>query len=442
MQDGPERAVPGGEPSPLNEAAGHKNMRQLIQLRWVAIAGQIITIAVVSLGFGIVLPLPPMVQLLAGLVAFNIASQLRWQERSQVSDRELFVALLVDVAVLTGQLYLSGGATNPFVYLYLMQVILGALLLKPRWTWMLVAITASCVAALALLAQPLTLPLDHDRGLGSLYVQGLMICFALNATLLVASITRISGNLRERDARLADLRQRATEHEHFVRMGLLASGAAHELGTPLATMDVILGDWQYLPALSGNAELQQDVEEMRVQLQRCKRIVSGILLSAGETRGEYSVKTTLAQFLDQLVADWRSTRPVVAFDYLQHGDMGQAIVGDSTIQQMICNVLDNALEASPQWVGLELVCTAALLVLTVTDRGPGFPAPMLAQLGKPYQSSKGRAGGGLGLFLSVNVAKTLGGTLTAENRPEGGALVRLTLPLSALTIAPHAPLQH
>ena len=442
MQDSPERALPEGEPLRPDDAVGHKNMLQLIKLRWIAIVGQIVTIAVVVLKFDIVLPLPTMVQILAGLVAFNIASQLRWQERPAVSDRELFVALLVDVAALTAQLYLSGGASNPFVYLYLLQVILGAMLLKPRWTWMLVAITGSCIAGLAMLSQPLPLPLDHGLGLGSLYVEGLMICFALNATLLVASITRISGNLRERDKHLTDLRQRAAEHEHIVRMGLLASGAAHELGSPLATLDVILGDWQYMPVLSDNAELRQDVEEMQLQLKRCKRIVSDILLSAGETRGESSLKTTVSDFLGQLVADWRSTRPVQAFAYTEQGELGQVIVVDSTLQQMICNVLDNALEASPQWVGLEVVCAGAALELTITDRGPGFPPPMLRQLGKPYQSSKGRPGGGLGLFLSVNVAKTLGGTLTADNRPEGGARVRLTLPLSALTIAPDASLQY
>ncbi|HEY8906595.1 MAG TPA: ATP-binding protein, partial [Rhodoferax sp.] len=102
-------------------------------------------------------------------------------------------------------------------------------------------------------------------------------------------------------------------------------------------------------------------------------------------------------------------------------------------------VLDNALEASPQWVALDALCVNGILTLTVTDQGPGFSPHMLAALGRPYQSSKGRPGGGLGLFLSINVAKTLGGTLTAQNRPEGGgAIVRLNLPLSALKIAPDA----
>jgi two-component system sensor histidine kinase RegB len=101
---------------------------------------------------------------------------------------------------------------------------------------------------------------------------------------------------------------------------------------------------------------------------------------------------------------------------------------------MIDNVLDNALEASPDWVGVEAGVADGTLVLTVLDRGPGFAPAMLAQFGKPYQSSKGRPGGGLGLFLVVNVARTLGGTVQAGNRPEGGAAVTLTLPLSAIAL--------
>lgn len=176
---------------------------------------------------------------------------------------------------------------------------------------------------------------------------------------------------------------------------------------------------------------------MQVQLQRCKSIVSGILVSAGEARGESSEETSLAEFLDDLVADWRATRPVKALDYRNRFGEDLRLVSDSTLQQMICNVLDNALEASPQWVGLEASRHEDDLVLTVTDRGPGFLPAMLAQFGKPYQSSKGRPGGGLGLFLVVNVARTLGGSVAARNRPEGGAEVVLTLPLDAFALDLH-----
>jgi len=414
--------------------ATHNNMQQLVQLRWLAVVGQIATILVVYFGFGIALPLHAMLIVVGCLVVFNVVSMVHWRTHRVVPDYELFVALLVDVGVLTAQLYLSGGATNPFVFLYVLQVILGAVLLKPWLTWSLVATTVLCVAGLAMFSGPPTLPLDHDLGLRSHYIQGMLICFMLVASLLVVFVGRINRNLRKRDARLADLRQRAAEEEHIVRMGLLASGAAHELGTPLATLSVILGDWHHMPAFSSDPVLLEEVEEMQAQVSRCKSIVSGILMSAGEARGEDPEKTTILDFLDQVVQEWESTRPVESFTYDNRFGHDMPVVSDSALQQMICNVLDNALEASPHHLGLEVDHVDDALVLTVTDVGPGFRPDILAQFGKPYQSSKGRPGGGLGLFLSVNVARTLGGTVEARNRPEGGAVVIITLPLAAITL--------
>lgn len=418
----------------VEHAASRINMVQLIQLRWFAVVGQISTIVFVSLGLRIALPTAQMLMVLACLVAFNLGSQLRWQEGSPVSNRELFLALLVDVAGLTALLYFSGGASNPFAFLYLLQVILSALLLEVWSTWIIVALTSACLAGLSIWLEPLTLPPDNDLGYFSLFVQGMIICFILNASLLVVFITRINANLRTADALLADLRQRAAEEEHIIRMGLLASGAAHELGTPLATLSVILGDWRRMPEFRKNGELLEEITEMEVQLQRCKAIVSGILLSSGEARGESSGRTTIRTFLDQLAGEWRSSRPVRAFVYQNGLVQDLPVVFDSTLKQMIFNVLDNALEASPDWVAMEAGRDGDTLVLTVSDAGPGFTPEMLAHFGKPYQSTKGKPGHGLGLFLVVNVSRTLGGTVSASNRAEGGALVRLTLPLAAVTL--------
>ncbi|MBC7574597.1 MAG: ATP-binding protein, partial [Herminiimonas sp.] len=170
--------------------------------------------------------------------------------------------------------------------------------------------------------------------------------------------------------------------------------------------------------------------------------VSGILLSAGETRGESSVKTTINTYLNDVAEAWRSSRPVESFIYDNRIGQDLPVVFDSTLKQMLWNVLDNALEASPQWLRMETVRDGGVLTIEVTDAGPGFPAAMLAQFGKPYQSSKGRPGGGLGLFLSVNVARTLGGTVSARNREEGGAAVRITLPLGAITLPQEAAHGH
>jgi two-component system sensor histidine kinase RegB len=416
------------------DATGRKNMLQLIQLRWIAVCGQLLTIGVVHYGFGITLPLRLMALVLGVLVLLNILGHLRLRRRAEVSNGGLFLALTFDVAALTAQLYLSGGPTNPFISLYLLQVTLAAVLLDVRRAWALVVITSACVLGLTLHYRPLDLPFHLADDLFRLHLQGLLVCFILDAALLVVFVTRINGNLRARDARLADMRQQAAEADHIVRMGLLASGAAHELGTPLSTVSVILGDWRHMEALRSKPELLQEIDEMQVAVERCKEIVTGILLSAGEARGEAPLVTTADTFLRELVEDWRVTRPTATLTWDSSLDPELEIIADRALKQVLFNVLDNAYEGSGRPIRLSAFQEAANLVLEVSDRGPGFAPDMLSEFGKPYRSSKGRTGGGLGLFLVVNVVRKLGGSVTARNRPEGGATVTLTLPLSALAI--------
>jgi two-component system sensor histidine kinase RegB len=253
-------------------------------------------------------------------------------------------------------------------------------------------------------------------------------------------VTRISRNLRERDAHLAALRQHAAEEDHIVRMGLLATGAAHELGTPLASLSVILGDWRRMQAVSGDADMLQELEEMQAAVRRCKAIVTGILLSAGEARGETSEAATLNGFIEEIAREWRgvhATDVLTVYNRIQ--DTGLPVASDAIVKQAIFNILDNAFEASPGNIRLIADEVGDMLRLRVVDAGPGFDRDMLSQIGKPYQSSKGRPGSGLGLFLVVNVARKLSGALSARNLPQGGAEVTLKLPLAALaiTVPPH-----
>ncbi|WP_216839235.1 ATP-binding protein [Caulobacter sp. S45] len=427
--------------APPEDATGRKNMLQLIQLRWIAVVGQVVTIASVRWLFGIELPLVPMAMLLAFLVLLNIASLLRLKARASVSNGELLLALVLDVLALTGQLYLSGGATNPFISLYLLQVTLSAVLLEAWSTWVMVVMTGVCFAGLIVIFRPLELPHPHLHDLFKLHIRGTLVCFVLDAALLVVFVVRIGRNLRARDARLADMRQQAAEEDHIVRMGLLASGAAHELGTPLATLSVILNDWRRMPVLAADAELLQELDEMEAEVQRCKAIVTGVLMSAGEARGEAPVVTTVKAFLDDIVQDWRATRQVAEFAYDNAFGDDLQIVSDSALKQVICNVLDNAADASPRWISFSATREDEALVLAVRDAGQGFAPEMLANLGKPYHSTKGRLGGGLGLFLVFNVLRKLGGGVAARNRAGGGAAVTLTLPLAALALdrgSPHA----
>ncbi|TVV72020.1 ATP-binding protein [Sphingomonas solaris] len=426
------RHLPG--PAPAHAAVGHANMLQLVHLRWLAVAGQLVTILLTRFGFGIPLPLWPMLGVLAGLVVLNAVSLLLMRHPRATTNGELLVALLLDVAALSAQLYLSGGATNPFVSLFLLQVVLGAVLLD-RWaSWALVGATSLAFALLTAIHRPLVLPPTIDRTLFALHVQGMWVCFALVAVLLVMFLNRIDGNLRAQDRRMAEIRRQAAEEDHIVRIGMLASGAAHELGTPLSSIAVILGDWRRIEAIARDPDLVRDVAEMQAEVLRCKAIVTGILLSSGDARGEESAATTVRALFDRMIADWRDTRDFTAVEYVDRFGGDVSIVSDVVLQQAVFNLLDNAAEASPDMIRIRLDRAGDTLVLAVRDEGGGFAPEQLEAFGKPYNSSKPGLGRGLGLFLAGNVARKLGGGLDARNLPRGGAEVTLHLPLAAIRL--------
>lgn len=416
-------------------AMNRKNLLLLIYLRWIAVTGQVATILLTHFWFGISLPLPQMLAVVAFQIALNVISLHRRAHGHDSSGTGLFLELLLDVAALTIQLYLSGGATNPFVSLFLLQVILGAVLLDVWATWTIVLATGGCFIWLTENYEPISgLHSHHDGGFFDLHVQGMFVCFMLASVLLVFFVTRINANLRERDVRLKDLERQAVEEEHVVRLGLLASGAAHELGTPLATLSVILGDWDKASAIKADRSLSLDLREVQLQLRRCKEIVSGILMASGEARGEDARRTMLNHFLEKTLEEWRERRKPAALDFDNRLTRDVPIVSDAVLRQMITNVLDNAIEVSPDWVGIEVSDEQGDVIIRIHDKGPGFPDQMLADVGRPYVSTKQREGAGLGLFLVVNVLRKLGGSVVAENRASGGAMVSLRLPLSALSL--------
>lgn len=418
--------------------AGLRNMALLVQLRWLAVGGQLATILVVHGPMGIRLPLAPLIGTLLLLVAINLISLPALRRRQSVSEPALLAALLFDVGALTWQLHFTGGLANPFVWLFLLQVVIGAVLLPSGASWAVVGASLFALFVLAVDPVPLELPPPYDAQPLALYLQGSIVSFILIVILLVAFVTRIARNLKERDAALAAIRQRAAEEDHIIRMGLLASGAAHELGTPLATLSVLVNDWRTLPEVQDQPALADDIEDMEAAIRRCKTIVSGILMSAGEARGEATERTTLRAFLAGIVAEWQGVRGLRRLELTDDLVTDLPILSDPALRQVIGTAIDNAAEVSPDWVGLHATLAGRALVLSVTDRGPGFPADLLDGFGRPYRSTKDRPGAGLGLFLLVNVVRKLGGTAAGTNLPEGGARVTIRLPLAALTVPERA----
>ena len=368
------------------------------------------------------------------MVVFNIASLLRWRTRQGVHDVELFIGLLIDVAALTAQLYLSGGISNASRSCTCCRLPWGPCCcavahLGPSWWWHR---PAWCCWRNT--ASPC--PGHHVRdGWASPYVLGLLVCFMLNAILVVVFITASATTCSRRDARLAaDAPASGRRRTHRCAWDCWHRALRMNWARRWPLLAVILGDWKRIPALTQDPVLQEEIAEMEAQVKRCKTIVSGILMSAGEARGESSSQTTVRQFLDTLVQNWRATRSVDTFVYdnLLEGD--SPMVADATAGA-------NGFQCAGQCPG----CIAALGALAgavrcrcVANRGHRPGPRLFGRRAPPHRHAlpvhQRAAGGGLGLFLSMNVARTLGGSVVARNRPEGGAEVTITLSLAAITL--------
>ncbi|WP_133365863.1 ATP-binding protein [Qipengyuania sediminis] len=416
-------------PEHAGVALADDNMRQLVQLRWLAVAGQLAAILAAHFGLGVALPLAPMLAIVGLLALVNIGIVLA-PRPARIATGALFAALLTDMAGLTAQLYLSGGTANPFTYLYLLQVALAAILLPARLAALLAAVAAAGVALIGTGSLPLIVMPMHGLSQAQIMLAANWFAFTMVAVLLVVFVVRISRNLRARDAAVAELRERAAEEEGVLRVGLFASGAAHELGTPLSSLAVLVGDWQRHPAFQADPELSEELADAAAELQRCKDTVGRVLHAAGRGRGEAMGAVRVGALLGAIEAEWRATHdtPLVAA-WEGVGDV--EIASDPSLPQAILNLLENAREARSDIVELTARTQGSEIAIAVRDKGKGFPSEVLAELGRPQRSAKG-TGHGIGLFLSASVARRLGGRLTACNLDSGGAEVTLHLPLVSL----------
>ncbi len=230
----------------ISQNTNRKNFAQLLLLRTIAIFVQTITILFVNFVLEISLPLNQMFSVIAGLAILNFISFYRYKSQKNISAKALFFELFFDVSAFALQIYFSGGASNPFISLFLLQVIIAAILLQGNYAWLIATITTIYYILLSLYRQHLHAFHDHGEmsGFFDLHLQGMLMSYIISAVLLLIFLGKIMQNLRERDEKIHAMKKDALEKNQMIRTALLASAAAHELGTPLATISVILGDWK------------------------------------------------------------------------------------------------------------------------------------------------------------------------------------------------------
>lgn len=403
------------------------NLRRVLVLKNIAVVGQTMAVLVVAQGLGMPLPF----EVIGGvLLALNLLTWLRLRFVWPVREVEVFAQLLLDVLLLSALLYLAGGATNPFVLLFLLPLTIAAATLSAIYTVLLAAVIVGCYTLLMFVYIPLPhFHITYDARFDP-SAWGMWFGFVLGVGLVAYFVVKMGNTLRERERMLAEVRENALRDERLVALGALAVGAAHELGTPLSTMAVVLKELEHEHATQ--PELAEKLRLLRDQVTRCKDTLSNMLSSTEQARAERGYSVALDSYLEDLLVQWRSMRPSAQVSYHWKGPSpAPQIVAEQALGQVITNVLNNAADASAYSVEVEASCDAGQLKIEVLDRGAGLTPVAQANAGELFFTTK-EGGQGLGLFLVKAVLRRFGGALALSNRDGGGVCTCVTLPLARL----------
>lgn len=399
-------------------------LRNLVVLRWLAVGGQIVTVALVVHGLGIPLRAAPLWAGIAALAAFNLWAGRRARRAAQVGAGEVVAHAAVDILVLAWLIGWSGGAMNPFAPLFLLPLALLAVALPTRWVALTAALCCLGYAASALFGGPL----PHVHGaIGdplNLHLAGMAVMFAISVAVIAFFLTRTAQALRERERELARLREQFARNEGILALATHAAAVAHELNTPLATLTLMLEDrLDRTPHGADRAEL----ETMAALIDACRDRVRELAAPADRTAAD---ERPLAAAIEAVIERWQLLRPTV--DLERHGDLADAPSARLApgVGHLLTALLNNAADASEaageRRVALHLASDGRALKGSVRDYGSGISER--AAPGALFRSTK-PDGLGVGLALSHATVERLGGELSLQTAPGRGTCVSFRLPL-------------
>ncbi len=441
-------------------------LARVLVLRRIEVLTQAVVLLLAVVWLKIPLDVVPMMAVIALLAGVNLLTRWRLLRGGAASEGEVFAHLAIDVGALGALLYFAGGSANPFVSLFLLPPTLAAAMLPARYAWSMAAMTLAAYTFLIFWKLPLPPPQGdlaqfdallaratggasehaiHSSGF-ALHILGMWLNFVISVVVVAFFLTRMAAALKQRERELAVVREAVLRDEQILSLGTLAAGAAHQLGTPLATMAVVIRELELNHASSGDTELRDDLLLLREQVDRCKQTISQILASSGQGREESLRSLALDAYLQHVLDDWQLIRPHARLRATLHGTQpAPSIAVARTLEQALLNLLDNAADAadangaSQEVLRFTASWDAEHCRIEILDAGPGLDAEARQRHGEAFFTTKvdggERAGGlGIGLFLSNATLERLGGKVELFNRepPQSGACTRVTLPLARL----------
>ncbi|MDF1818960.1 MAG: HAMP domain-containing sensor histidine kinase [Immundisolibacteraceae bacterium] len=417
---------------------------RLLQLRSFAILGQLLAILIVHLGLDLELPLAANLSVISLLVLIN---GLFWRQIRTVGDapqRLVFVHLLVDIAGLTLLLYLNGGYSNPFSALYLLPLALAATLLSSVQVWALTGMAAVGYS----LNLFFYIPLPHYHGiLGDqfhLHLLGMWLGFIIGAAVIAYFLVSMSRELRRRERALNDAMAVAGKREQLAALGVMAASTAHDLGTPLSTVQMLVEELLE-PTEGEPTRARENLQLIKSQVERCNNALRELRFGAnrGLLSGDDAIDVEgpvdpVAE-LESLIDEWSLMSPGLQVEFKPDQDSLPSspachrlpAVAVDTLRRGLVAMLDNALDAQADRVAVEYRCSDDTLLLRLTDNGEGVAGHVIESLGEPYLTTRGE-GRGLGLYLIAYLVDRLGGSIRVARRAQRGSVAEILLPVHSL----------
>ena len=408
-----------------NSASRH-NLFRLGLIRAIVIFGQGIALAYFSWIKPIDLQASSITLVLAIYASVTIATANRGRINIPITDREFFVHLLVDIVFFSILLYLSGGASNPFISYYLISISIAAIALPWRYTAIIATITLACYSLLLSYHIPVSAIEPHSMGHSmagnNLHIWGMWANFAISATIITYFVSRMARELKSQQQKIAEHREQQLQDEQLLAIGTLAAGTAHELGTPLNTMKLLIDEM-----LIQQTE-NPDLSLLSQQIDQCRLTLKQLQTTANESSTEVYSAQPLHLYFNQLFERWQLMRPELktTIGYIECPTPAPDLKFHPTIAQSILNLLNNAADASPELVEVNISWTYDEIEIQIKDLGEGFDA---ANIDRPFFSSK-TEGLGLGLFLSQSTVTRFGGSVNLQNLTDGGTLTTIKLPIN------------
>ena len=405
---------------------------RLLQLRWVSLLAMALMSLVVFPWLAPAQPVAPLAGVTLCLLAVNLAL-LGGLAEWLVGRWGAFLQLTVDMVAWGAFLYFTGGVTNPAISLLLPVVAVGASILPALQAWLLAVLAVVLYSLLWQYHQPVYLA-DADQAM-YWHLAGMWISFAFSAVTVVWFIVRLNSELARRDDELAAVNAARARDAYVVGLGKLAAGAAHRLGTPLGTLRILTDDVASRAELP--AEVHEDVQLMREQVDHCRDILNGLTREAGQQRAEGGGAVDAFAWARAVAERWQRLRPgaalVIGAGVADGGEAGAVIVADASLGEALHNLIDNAANANARASKGDVAVEVAtgredgLVLVEVLDRGPGLdPARVEAARHAPLG---GHAEGmGVGLMLAHAAIEHHGGRLEFRSRSGGGTIARMLIP--------------